>query len=80
MLESSKSCRAYLERSCKLLHCLWSNHHNTIWGPKVGGIDDEAARVVSLAFPNHVVSKQIQFTYTSLIHKFVEGCDTSLCR
>ena len=44
-----------------------------------GCIDDEAARFVSLAFPNHEVSKQIQFTYTILIHKFVDGCDTSLC-
>jgi len=45
-----------------------------------GCIDDEAAHFVSLAFPNHEVSKQIQFTCTILIHKFVEGCDTSLCR
>ena len=32
-----------------------------------GCIDDEAARFVSLAFPNHEVSKQIQFTHPSLI-------------
>ena len=35
--------------------------------------DDEAFRVVSLAFPDHEVSKHVQITYTMLIHKFVEG-------
>ena len=37
--------------------------------------DDEAFHVVSLALPDHEVSKHVQYTYTMLIHKFIGGCE-----